>query len=218
MAPRYKEYRTQIMAGDTGENVIAAGGKVQVCIAGTARKAAILGEDGLPIANPMTPTRGFINFFTAEAVAAVDLYIQDPFGNFIAAKGIVASGPNEIKPLSGDPVQVMIVPFSGVDGVGAERASGFTLPAGSIVTGPAMIQTTVAVAGSTISAGLLSTDPGNVANDNTTFANAASGAAVGSQVGGPAAARAAGGRNISVNLSAANTEGFLHIPIRRVAP
>lgn len=214
MVLRLANFRTQMMTGDSGENIIAAGGKVMVCLAGTAKKATISDADGNPLVNPFTPTRGFLDFWTAESVTAVDLYVQDQFGEFMIARGILASGPNEIKLPSNDRQQTMVIPFHYLDCTpGVEKDSGFVIPANTLVVAPgAAIQTTVAFAGSTITAGTLSTDAGGSA---TAFSGAAkSTATVGIQPGGLSAAADFSARKISYTMSGGSTaSGFLYIPI-----
>ncbi len=215
---RLTEFRSQIMAGESGENIIGPGGKVMVCLAGQAKKATISDQDGNPLTNPFTPARGFIYFTTAEAITAVDLYIQDQFGDFSVARGILASGPNEFRVPAVDRQQTMVIPFHYLDNVpGTEKDSGFVLPANTLALAPgAMIQTTLAGAGSTITAGTLSTEGGTA---NLLSGTAKSTAAVGVQPGGLAAAADVSSRKISYTQSAGSlAAGFIYIPILVAQP
>lgn len=110
-----KEYRIQMKDAASGETIITAGGKVYVAAAGDAQKATLYDKDGAALANPVTPTRGFINFFVADTVDTVDLYGMAPGGQSFQRLTVPASGPNEILIDTFARHQVLVIPFSIAD-------------------------------------------------------------------------------------------------------
>jgi hypothetical protein len=120
------EYRIQLKDAVTGASIITSGGTVYVAANGDAAKQAIKDSAGAAASNPMTPTRGFINFFTAVDVSRVDLYIMAPGGQFIVAKNIDPSGANEILVDTAQVNQVAVIPFAiGDTTANTETDTGF---------------------------------------------------------------------------------------------
>lgn len=162
MTLRQLEYRIQLKDAVTGQSIITSGGKVYVATAGSPAKQAILDADGASMTNPMTPTRGFINFFTAETVGSVDLYIQAPGGQFLVVDGVAASGPNEVLIDTSNRNQTMVIPFS-IDDTTAttETDTGFTEPTSSVFLPTPMLNVITLDATDDIDVGTLSTDSGD---------------------------------------------------------
>lgn len=157
-----KEFRIQLKDAQTGEAIITAGGKVYVAAAGDAQKATLYDKDGAALANPVTPTRGSISFFTADTVASVDLYGMAPGGQFFTRAGVVASGPNEIAINTGDRNQVAVIPFSINDTTAAaETNTGFSIPALAAVLPNPMLNVLTPDSGMTIDFGTLSSASGD---------------------------------------------------------
>ncbi|MER8967713.1 hypothetical protein NKJ93_02375 [Mesorhizobium sp. M0028] len=157
---RQLEYRIQLKDANTLEAIITAGGKAFVAVNGDALKATLKDVDGAALANPISLTRGFINFFTAETVLLVDLYIQAPGGQFIVVKNVKPSGPNEILVGTGRN-QCMVIPWAAADITAAtETATGFTVPSGLMLPTP-FVNVTALDAAATIDVGTLSTDTGD---------------------------------------------------------
>lgn len=130
----YREYRIQMKDAATGQAIITAGGACHVSTAGSPDKATLYDSSGAALANPITPTRGFLNFFTLDSVASVDLYVQAPGGQFEVRTSVVASGPNEILVDTSTKQQMYKIPFSITDSVAAtEKDTGFDLPATCLV-------------------------------------------------------------------------------------
>lgn len=120
------EYRIQLKDRATGQAINTSGGKVYVAANGDAQKQAIKDADGASMSNPMTPTRGLINFFTAITVAKVDLYIMAPGGEFLVVKNVEPSGPNEIVVDTTRVHHVAVIPFAIADTTAnVETATGF---------------------------------------------------------------------------------------------
>lgn len=129
-----REFRIQLKDASTSKTIITAGGACHVATAGSPDKATLYDKDGAALANPITPSRGFLNFFTLASVASVDLYIQAPGGQFIVEAGVIASGPNEILVNTYNKRQLYKIPFSIADSVAAtEKDTGFDLPAVAMV-------------------------------------------------------------------------------------
>lgn len=157
---RQLEYRIQLKDANTLEAIITAGGKAFVAVNGDALKATLKDVDGAALANPISLTRGFINFFTAETVLMVDLYIQAPGGQFIVVKNVKPSGPNEILVGTGRN-QCMVIPWAAADLTAAtETSTGFTVPSGLMLPTP-FIHVTAIDATEDIDVGTLSTDTGD---------------------------------------------------------
>jgi hypothetical protein len=110
-----REFRVQLKDASTRTNIISAGGVCYVTSASDPAKLALKDKDGATLANPVTPTRGFINFFAADTVESVDLFIMAPGGQFVVARGVVPSGPNEILVDTGRLDHVAVIPFTEVD-------------------------------------------------------------------------------------------------------
>lgn len=127
----YREYRLQLKSAKTLESIISAGGYVHVAQAGLPDKQTIYADaNGGALASVFQPTRGFINFFTLDSVASVDLYILSPGGHFVELSGVVPGGPNEILVDTFRRRGVLKLPFSITDSVAAtEQDTGFDLPA-----------------------------------------------------------------------------------------
>jgi hypothetical protein len=121
-----REWKIQLKDALTGEAIITAGGVCYVAANGDAQKATLKDKDGAALANPFTPTRGFINFFVADTTEKVDLYIMAPGGQFVVLKDVKPSGPNEIRIDTQRKEHVAVIPFAIADTAAAtETDSGF---------------------------------------------------------------------------------------------
>jgi len=125
--PGYLEYRIQLKDAATLESIITAGGVCYVAGADDPAKVTLYSDKiGTSLANPIALTRGFINFFTADTVASVDLFIEAPGGQSLVAKGITPSGPNELLVDTLSRHQVMVIPFAIADtAANTETDTGF---------------------------------------------------------------------------------------------
>lgn len=171
--PGYKKFSIQLRSLLTGEAIIAAGGKVIVCTTGTPDKATLYNPSTqLALANPITPTRGKIEFLTAETVDTVDLYIQAPGGQFRVALAMYASGPNDLDIDTDEREHMYVLPFSIDDAVAnVEKATGIFLPSNAAVQPAPLVRVTAADATRTLGVG--------VVGANTDFLAAASVATAG---------------------------------------
>lgn len=155
------EFRIQLVDAVTGANIITAGGTVYVAANGDAAKATIYDSAGAAMTNPLTPTRGFINFFTAISVDTVDLYIKAPGGQSMVAKNIRAGGPNEIMVDTARLHHVMVIPFSMSDTTVTETDTGFDEPTGALMLPTPFIKVSTIDATETIDVGTATADSGD---------------------------------------------------------
>ena len=161
----YQRYNIQLVDLATGENIITAGGVVQVCTDGSPDKATLTDKDGAALSNPLALTRGHMEFHVATTVTQVDLFIQCPGGQFVTVYNVKPSGPNEILVDAGNRSQVMVIPFSHADSTAAtEKDTGFDLPANSIFLPHPTIRVVDVDATETIDIGTLSTESGGDAD------------------------------------------------------
>lgn len=146
----------------TGENIITAGGKCYVAVNGDAQKATLLTAAGASLANPVTPTRGKIEFYVEEATALVDLYIQCPGGEFLVRKNVNASGPNEFNVDTDRRSQSLVIPFSINDTTATtETSTGFIVPAKAAMLPYPMVDVLTLDSTEDIDVGTLSSDSGD---------------------------------------------------------
>lgn len=157
-----KQYGIQLRDAVTGKAIITAGGKVYVATADGAAKATLYDREGASLANPITPTRGYIEFWTGIAVESVDLYIMSPTGHFLVAKGVQASGPNEINVDTSQRYCSMVIPFAIADTTATtETATGFVIPAKAAVLPTPLLDVLTQDATETIDVGTDSGDSGD---------------------------------------------------------
>lgn len=157
-----REYRIQLKDAATGETIISSGGKVYVAQNGDAAKQTLYDKDGAALSNPLTPTRGFINFFVADTTEKVDLYIMAPGGQFVVRKDVKASGANEIPVPTAQRHFSMVIPFAIADTTAAtETNTGFAIPAKAAVLPTPFIDVLTVDATEDIDVGTLSSDSGD---------------------------------------------------------
>lgn len=156
-----RKYSIQMHDSATKEAIITSGGKVFVAGNGLATKVTLYNEDGSAKTNPITPTNGKIEFYTADTVAKVDLYGYAPSGHAIVLKNVQPSGPSALFVDKSRADTTLIVPYSSTDQTGdaTETRTGFVLP-GAVQPNVGITVTTVD-ATETIEVGTLSTDSGD---------------------------------------------------------
>ena len=120
-------FSIQLRDAVTGKAIITAGGKVYVAVNGAPAKQAIVDKDGVAATNPLTPTRGKIEFYVAsDDTDKVDLYGITPGGHAFQVLDVTASGPNEININTSARHQVLVIPFDQADfTANTETATGF---------------------------------------------------------------------------------------------
>ena len=163
----YKKYSIQLMDHVTGEAIIAAGGVCYVAQSGEEAKATLFSDkNGTSLSNPLTLTRGKMEFFVADTVSTVDLYVMGPNGEFVSVTSVKPMGPNEIFVDSSRKDWVLKIPFD-IDDTTAntETDTGFDLPQNAIVHPDGIGVLVVDIdATETIDVGILSSESGGDAD------------------------------------------------------
>lgn len=177
-----KHWKIQLMDGLTGEALMTAGGRALIVTAGANNRQAITDSGGAAATNPVTPTRGMIEFYTADTVVSVDIYAMAATGHFVVAKTVKPSGPNEIVIDTQNRHQVMIIPFDMADMTAAvEFDVGFLEPANSLFLPNPMVLVETADVGEDLDVGnntdpngfLAALDVGTIGNIKGTLADGA---------------------------------------------
>jgi len=155
--------------------IAAAGGVVLVCIAGDTTKATITDKDGATLSNPVSLTAGKAEFYVADSVDTVDLYILAPGGQFLVETGVPQGGHDFAVDITVRH-QTMVIPFAiGDTTATTETDSGFDEPANALFLPNAAVRTTTLDATETIDVGTDSGASGNADGfiDGLTVATAA---------------------------------------------
>ena len=157
-----RHYHIQLANSVNMAAIIASGGIAYVAAAGGSSKVHLLDADGAALSNPISLVRGALDFYVADSVPSVDLYIQAPSGHFLVEKSVVASGPNTLYVDKGRSQTVYVIPFSSVDAVDAtEFDTGFDLPTNALVLPAGVsVDVTNAAATETLEVGLLAAEVG----------------------------------------------------------
>ncbi len=161
-----RHYRIQLHDAVNREAIITSGGKAYVAGAGEEAKVTLYNEDGSSLTNPISLTYGAIEFWTADAIPMVDLYIQAPSGHFLVAKTIYPSGPNTLYVDKSRSNTTYVIPFSSADTSDAtETDTGFDLPTnGAVLPMGIGVDVTNAASTETIDVGILASESGGDAN------------------------------------------------------
>lgn len=232
-----KHYSIQLIDLLTTKSIDGSGGKAYVAKSGDAQKESLFTKAGAVLANPISLVNGKLDFYVADTVVSVDLYVQAPSGHFVVAKGIVPSG-DKIYINKGDLDAIYTIPFAIADTAAAtETNSGFIVPTGAMVLPTGVgVNVSTADAGITLEVGTLSTDGGDadgyidvlsVATAGTVKASLANGATTfgvllyvqdSANAGdkAPEANVTMGGKAITYTLSAGadTADGFIKIPVQ----
>lgn len=161
-----RHYRIQLVNSVNGAAIQESGGKAYVAVAGAEPKATTYNAAGAALTNPVALTNGILEFYVADTVASVDLFIQAPSGHFVVTKDVKASGPNSINVDKSRSSTVMVIPFSSADISDAtETDTGFDLPTNAAVLPEGLgADVTNAASTETISFGILSSEAGGDAD------------------------------------------------------
>lgn len=150
-----------------GAAISSSGGKVLVVTAGGTAKKAITDKDGVALTNPRALTTGACEFYVANSVASVDLYIMAPNGQFLVKAGVVP-GAYDLAVDTNERRQLAKIPFDIADTAAAtETDTGFDLPEDSMVLDRLHgngVNITALDATETMDVGLLSSESGGDAN------------------------------------------------------
>ena len=232
-----KHYSIQLVDKLSGKTIDSSGGKAYVAKQNDAQKETLYTKSGGALANPIALVNGKLDFYVADSVVDVDLYIQAPSGHFVVAANVVPSGES-VFINKGSVDTTMVIPFSIADTTATtETSTGFAVPTGAMVlpTGIGLDVLTVD-ATETVDFGTLSTDSGDadgyivgasVATAGAVKASLANGAVTlgallkvqdsanaGDAV--PEANVSMGGKTLTYTLSAGTdtAEGFFKVPVR----
>lgn len=155
-----RHFKTQLKSAIDGAIISASGGKAYVTAAGGTAKATLYTAAGAALANPVALTNGSIEFYTADAVSSVDLYIQSPTGHFVVQKAVKSSGDASLFYNNKVLDTVFVIPFNIADTSAAtETSTGFTC-AGAVQPNVA-VDVVTGDATETIEVGTLSSDTGD---------------------------------------------------------
>lgn len=134
-----RKYKFQLqdrqLGAFAGPAIIGSGGKCLVTVASDCAKATLYDKDGAALANPISLTRGSGEFYTANTVEAVDLFILTGEGY---ATQLFSVGPDELHEVPIDRSnreQTLVFPFSIDDQVSnnTEVDTGLDLIAGMVM-------------------------------------------------------------------------------------
>lgn len=176
------------LSDQEAKSISATGGVVHVATADSPAKATLYDADGASLANPVSLTNGGVEFYVADTIDTVDLYIQAPAGQFLVKEG-VAPGKHNFKVDTSERYQVYKIPFSIADSVAAtEKDTGFDFPANAqvlpLLGGAGILVTTAETAGAkTIDIGTGEAVPVEVGGDANGLLAGVSTAATGQVVG-----------------------------------
>lgn len=118
-----------------GPAILTAGGKAIVTSAGSQAKATLYNKDGTSMTNPISLTRGSGEFWTADSVTAVDLFILTGEGHSVQLWSV---GPDELHDVPvdrGNNHQMLVLPISIADQVtdNTEVDTGLDLIVGMVM-------------------------------------------------------------------------------------
>ena len=116
-----------------GEAISGSGGVCMVAQASSTLKRAITDKDGVALTNPRALTTGSCEFYVANTVTSVDLYIMAPGGQFLVEAALVP-GSYDFAVNTRERRQLAKIPFNIADTTAAtETDTGFDLPEDSLV-------------------------------------------------------------------------------------
>ena len=170
MATYYQTYDISLMEDGSQNAANTVGGVVQVCIAGTMRKATLTDPDNnhAVLANPVSIVRGKMRFEISNASGVptqCDIYGVSGSGRAFSRLAVKANGLSEVFVDQPSTMQLLRVPFSAVDCTpGTEKDTGFILPANGatiiLPTPVALVTVAAGQAAKTLGFGLLSSQAG----------------------------------------------------------
>lgn len=156
---RFQLYEQGALVGG-GKSIESSGGVVYVAADGVATKQAITDVNGVALTNPRALTNGSCEFYVADTVLTIDLYIQCPDGEFLVAKGAKVEQIDDLYVDKQNRNQVYVIPFDFAHQAGdaTETDSGFDVPANSLVLPTPAIRVTAIDATEDIDVGLKSSE------------------------------------------------------------
>lgn len=225
---RYINFNVQLKDSATGKAIISTGGVAMVCKNAVPGKHALKSDAiGTSASNPKALTRGKLDCWIDQSTLVnnkVDLFIACPGGQFVVARDIDPSGPNEVLVDTSRPDQVFVIPIDVADyTAAAENDTGFDEPTNAIflsdAAGPS-IRITIGDATETLDVGTGEATPAE-SGDANGFMSAVDmatpgviqdqGALMTTLVG-----HLSGGKSITVTPTAGSDtgEGYIYLPYR----
>lgn len=154
---RYKfQLQDRPLGGDNaGPSIIGSGGKCLVTVAGDCAKATLYDKDGDALTNPISLTRGGGEFYVANTVEAVDLFILTGEGYATTLWSVAAGELNEVPIDRSDRNQTLVFPFSVDDQVSdnTEVDTGLDLIVGMVMQPFPYVKVVTVDAGETVDVG-----------------------------------------------------------------
>lgn len=155
-----RHYHLQLADIATKEIVQSSGGVCYVAAAAGTAKVALYNADGSAKSQPFALVNGALDFYTADAIPKVDLYVLAPTGHMVIKKTVFPSGDSMLYYDKSRLSTTLVIPFNIADTTAAaETSTGFVLP-GAVQ--PNVAVDVVAIdATEDIDVGTLSTDSGD---------------------------------------------------------
>lgn len=154
-----RKYKFQLqdrpLGAFAGPSIIGSGGKCLVTVAGDCAKATLSDSAGASLANPISLTRGSGEFYTANTVDAVDLFILTGEGY---STQLWSVGPDELHEVQIDRsnrMQTLVFPFSIDDQLAdnTEVDTGLDLIVGMVMQPFPYVKVVTVDAGDTVDVG-----------------------------------------------------------------
>lgn len=125
---KFQLYEQGAMVGG-GKAIESSGGVVYVAQNGSPSKRTITDVDGTALTNPRALTNGSCEFYVADSVEKVDLYIACPDGQFLVVQDAEVEQIDDLYVDKGVKHQCMVIPFDQADfSAATEKDSGFDEP------------------------------------------------------------------------------------------
>ena len=152
-----------------GPAILASGGKAIVCAAGSPTKATLYDADGAALSNPISLTLGSGEFYTANTVTAVDLFILTGEGFSVQLWSVGPDELNEVPVNRGNNHQMLVLPFSIDDQVSDATAvvTGLTLVVGMVFLPWPHVKITTVDAAITVDVGITGDEDGFISAAST---------------------------------------------------
>ncbi len=175
-----KPYRIQLYNEDQGGRNVSTGGTMTVCIAGTEQKADLEDADGNALANPLSFTQGFVEFFLSSANSC-NVYGLTSDG--VSFHRSLTTGEDQVIRLDyNNPFQMLRIPID-IDNAdtaaSTEEDTGYDEPADVVFLPGAYFLVTTADSGITLDVGTDSTASGDADGFMDGFAVDATGPVIG---------------------------------------
>lgn len=156
---KFQLYEQGAMVGG-GKAIESSGGVVYVATNGSAAKATITDVAGTGLTNPRALTNGSCEFYVADSVSKVDLYIACPDGEFLVVKDAEVEKIDDLYVDKQNRYQDWVIPFDVAHQAGdaTETDSGFDLPLHALVLPHPALRVQTVDATETLDVGILSSE------------------------------------------------------------